>query len=144
MQCPSCGANVDSAYCGYCGSKMPVERVETRSIHAENVVVNNYYYPEPEPEPQPKAAGSSAGQYAGPPMGFAYSAPASPKSRIVALLLCFFFGFVGAHRFYVGRYLMGVIYVLTFGGLGFAWFVDLILILFGKMRDRNGLPVVTW
>jgi len=27
----------------------------------------------------------------------------SDKSRLVALVLCFFFGLLGIHRFYVGR-----------------------------------------
>ena len=48
MRCPSCGADVDSAYCGYCGTKMPIERVETTTINAENVTVNNYYGAQPQ------------------------------------------------------------------------------------------------
>ena len=143
MRCPSCGANVDSAFCGYCGSKMPVERVETRSIHAENVVVNNYYYPE-QPQQQ-RAGGAYSVPQTAPPLGAVSSAyGVSPKSRTIALLLCFFLGVFGAHRFYAGRILMGVIYLFTLGGLGIAWLVDLLLILFGKMRDANRLPITTW
>jgi len=40
----------------------------------------------------------------------------SPKSRLVALLLCFFFGILGAHRFYVGKIGTGVLMLLTLGG----------------------------
>ena len=29
--------------------------------------------------------------------------PSSPKSRLVAFLLCFFLGELGIHRFYVGK-----------------------------------------
>ena len=143
MRCPSCGANVDSAYCGYCGSKMPAERVETRSIHAENIVVNNYYYPEP--PHQPRAANVNAAPQVAPPLGAVPAAyGVSPKSRAIALILCFFLGIFGAHRFYAGRILMGVIYLFTLGGLGVAWLVDLLLILFGRMRDSNRLPITTW
>ena len=38
------------------------------------------------------------------------------KNKWVAFLLCLFFGVIGAHRFYEGRILLGILYVLT-GGL---------------------------
>ena len=44
MRCPSCGANVNGAFCEYCGAKMPVERVETQTFNAQNVYMNNNYY----------------------------------------------------------------------------------------------------
>ena len=141
MKCPSCGANANGAYCEYCGTKMPVERVETQSIHAEHVVVNNYYYPEPQ-QPAESAWAKSAGQRFNP--SAEYVPGASSKSRIIALLLCFFLGYFGAHRFYVGNYLMGVVYLFTFGVLGIGWLVDLVLILLGKMRDRYGLAILNW
>lgn len=34
------------------------------------------------------------------------------KSKIVALLLCFFLGWVGMHRFYLGENKRGMIYLL--------------------------------
>lgn len=41
----------------------------------------------------------------------------SSKSRLVAFLLCTFAGFVGAHNFYVGRTVRGIIQlVLMIGG----------------------------
>ena len=40
----------------------------------------------------------------------------SSKSRMVALLLCFFLGTLGAHRFYVGKIGTGVVWLLTLGG----------------------------
>ena len=41
----------------------------------------------------------------------------SSKSRLVAFLLCTFAGFVGAHNFYVGRTVRGIIQlVLVIGG----------------------------
>ena len=44
-------------------------------------------------------------------MGSAYSS----KSRMVALILCIFFGFFGVHRFYLGKVPTGILYFLTFG-----------------------------
>ncbi|MBQ3755018.1 MAG: TM2 domain-containing protein, partial [Clostridia bacterium] len=40
----------------------------------------------------------------------------SPKSRLVATLLCFFLGGLGIHRFYVGKVGTGILYLFT-GGL---------------------------
>ena len=131
MRCPSCGANITGAFCEYCGAKAPVERVETQSIHAENVVVNNYYYQEPQ---RPFDAGNRANAGVG----------ISPKSRGIALLLCVFFGYFGVHRFYAGRYLMGALYLVTLGLFGIGWLVDILLVLLGRMRDRNGLPISNW
>ena len=48
----------------------------------------------------------------------------------VAFLLCFFLGFLGAHKFYEGRTGLGVIYLLTFGLFGFGWGIDTIVLLF--------------
>jgi TM2 domain-containing membrane protein YozV len=36
----------------------------------------------------------------------------SSKSQLVTLFLCLFFGRLGAHRFYVGKYITGTIYLL--------------------------------
>ena len=143
MRCPSCGANVNGAFCEYCGTRMPVERIETRSINAENVVVNNYYYPEPQQPTRSMGAGYGT-QPAGAGAGVGYVPAVSPKSRLAALLLCFFLGVFGAHRFYAGRYLMGVVYLFTFGALGIGWLVDMVLIILGRMRDRDGLAISTW
>ena len=62
----------------------------------------------------------------------------SRKSRTAALLICIFFGEFGAHYFYAGRPVMGVIYLLTFGFLGIGWFIDIIRIACGVFRDNRG------
>ena len=47
------------------------------------------------------------------------------KKLWVAYLLWFFFGFLGVHKFYLGKILLGILYILT-GGLFFVgWFLDL-------------------
>jgi TM2 domain-containing membrane protein YozV len=63
------------------------------------------------------------------------------KSSLTTLLLCLFFGFVGAHRFYTGHVLVGVIYILSGGFFGIGWFVDLIFIIFGGFQDSDGNPL---
>lgn len=68
----------------------------------------------------------------------------SPKSRLVALVLCMTFGFLGVHRFYVGKVGTGILMILTLGGLGIWTLIDLVMILAGYFRDKEGLPLVLW
>ena len=51
------------------------------------------------------------------------------KNKWVAFLLCFFLGFFGVHKFYEGKIIMGIIYILTVGFMGIGVFIDLIVIL---------------
>jgi len=68
----------------------------------------------------------------------------SSRSRLLALVLCFFLGVFGAHRFYVGKFWTGLILLLTGGGLGIWWMIDFVLILIGAFTDSDGRPVKRW
>ena len=68
----------------------------------------------------------------------------SRSSRLIALLLCFFFGFLGAHRFYVKKYATAVLMIITLGGFGVWALIDLIFILCGAFRDKEGKALFTW
>lgn len=70
--------------------------------------------------------------------------PVSSKSRLVALLLCVFLGYLGIHRFYVGKIGTGILWLLTAGLFGIGALVDLILIAVGSFTDQAGLPVSSW
>jgi len=62
----------------------------------------------------------------------------SDKSNTVALLFCFFLGFLGIHRFYVGKIGTGVLMLLTLGGLGIWNLIDFIIIVMQKFEDSDG------
>ncbi|MDR2349313.1 MAG: TM2 domain-containing protein [Deltaproteobacteria bacterium] len=65
----------------------------------------------------------------------------STKSLSSVALLCMFFGFLGVHRFYMGKIASGIFMFLTFGGLGLWAFADLLWAVCGKFRDQYGLPI---
>ena len=50
------------------------------------------------------------------------------RNKWVVFFLCLIFGFFGIHRFYEGKIFTGLLFLLTFGFLGFGVFVDLIRI----------------
>lgn len=68
----------------------------------------------------------------------------SEKSRLVAALLCFFFGCFGIHRFYVGKIGTGILQLLTFGGFTIWALIDFIIILVGSFRDADDKRLFHW
>lgn len=71
-------------------------------------------------------------------LGLALHPDANGKSWLVLFLLCFFAGFLGVHRFYVGRVGSGIAQLLTFGGFGFWLLWDFIQIARGRFTDAAG------
>ncbi len=81
----------------------------------------------------------------------------SEKSRLAIALVCWFFGWLGIHRFMAGKVGMGIVMLLisllsipfTFGvGILLVtgpWsFIDFIVILSGYFRDENGDKIINW
>lgn len=66
------------------------------------------------------------------------TAATGSKSWIAALLLCFFVGTFGIHRFYVGKIGTGILMLVTFGGFGLWTLIDFIMIAIGKFSDKQG------
>jgi len=60
------------------------------------------------------------------------------KSFVATLLLCLFLGGLGVHRFYVGKVGTGLLQLFTFGGLGIWVLIDLIMIIVGNFKDKQG------
>lgn len=65
-------------------------------------------------------------------------AAAGGKSQLVALLLCILVGGLGIHRFYLGYIWQGVVQLLTAGGFGIWWLIDLIRIITGSLGPKDG------
>ena len=60
------------------------------------------------------------------------------KSQLVALLLCFFVGIIGIHRFYLGYTWQGIVQILTLGGLGIWTLIDFVRIILGTLKPKDG------
>ncbi len=60
------------------------------------------------------------------------------KSWIVAVLLSFFLGGLGIDRFYLGYTTLGIIKLITLGGLGVWALIDFILILIRALQPKDG------
>lgn len=65
----------------------------------------------------------------------------SPKSWLATLLLSIFLGELGIDRFYLGKIGTGILKLITVGGFGIWWLIDLILVIAGATKDKQGLPV---
>ena len=72
---------------------------------------------------------------------------AAPKQKMIAFLLAFFLGPLGVHNFYLGKTGMGVAQlILTITVIGavvsLPWaFVQMIMIIMGKIDDADGNPL---
>lgn len=110
-------------YCKYCASVIPEDavickncgrQVEQLKSEQPQVVVNNTNN---NTNTNVNRNYNGSGRY-------------GAKNKWVALLLCFFLGGVGAHKFYEGKILLGLVYIFTAGLFGIGWFVDFIILLF--------------
>lgn len=72
----------------------------------------------------------------------AYSVPTySTKSRWVAFFLCLFLGWIGIHRFYLGKTVTGIIFLLTGGLFCIGWIWDGIMLIMNNAKDGDGRPL---
>lgn len=60
---------------------------------------------------------------------------------LAVLLLALLLGIFGAHRFYLRRTGSAILMLITIGGLGIWYLVDLIMIITGNFRDHYGRPI---
>ena len=70
--------------------------------------------------------------------------PDSEKRILIAFLLAFFGGPLGLHRFYVGKTGTGILMILTLGGLGIWWLIDVVMLVSGSFRDAEQQRLTEW
>lgn len=64
------------------------------------------------------------------------------KPFIVTAMLSYFLGPLGVDRFYMGYIGLGILKLITIGGCGIWYLIDLILILTNNLRDSKGVALV--
>ena len=109
--CKHCGAKIaeDAVICTACGRQ--VEEIKTSAANTPNIVINNS-----------NTSSNINTNVAGGLIGRA-------KNKWVALLLCIFLGFFGAHKFYEGKIGMGILYMFTGGLLLIGVIIDFFVLL---------------
>lgn len=110
--CSHCGGKIDekAVVCPLCGCQ--VEQMAQRN---PNIVINN------------SNANSNVNTQT---TTVVAGVPRTPRNKWVALLLCLFLGILGAHKFYEGKTVMGVLYLFTGGLCGIGALADFISLLF--------------
>ena len=125
VTCPHCGAptsnaNLNTKFCKHCGESIDKEcvvcpkcgkQVEEikNSKDDRNIVINN------------TATANSRAVVKN--VGYG-----RPKNKWISLLLCIFT--ICGHKFYEGKFLMGIVYLFTVGLFGIGWFIDIFVLLF--------------
>lgn len=66
----------------------------------------------------------------------------SPKSRLIAFLLCTFAGYVGAHNFYVGRIRRGIIQLLLIVSSFIVYFCSLLYLVLSNVDNPDAADAV--
>ncbi|KAF9959057.1 hypothetical protein BGZ65_000900, partial [Modicella reniformis] len=62
----------------------------------------------------------------------------SDRSYAITIILSIFFGYIGVDRFYLGYIITSLLKLVTAGGFGIWYIVDIILIVIGALPDHNG------
>ncbi|MBQ9979337.1 MAG: TM2 domain-containing protein [Clostridia bacterium] len=59
-------------------------------------------------------------------------------NKLAAILITLFLGEFGIHRFLAGKIGTGIIWLLTGGLCGIGWLVDLISVITGNFKTKDG------
>jgi hypothetical protein len=62
----------------------------------------------------------------------------SKRDWLIALILSVIVGSLGVDRFYLGKIGTGILKLISFGGIGIWWVIDIVLIAIKKLSDKEG------
>ena len=112
--CKECGQKIakKAVICPHCGCQ--VEEM-AKSEAPQQIVINN--------------TNQNSNQNANQNVNAGFVPGARLRNKWVALLLCLFAGYFGAHKFYEGKFLSGILYMFTMGFLLFGVVLDAIALL---------------
>jgi len=128
--CPNCGAAApQKRFCPQCGEEITDPLVTVCPKCNANVPPVEEPKQEAAPAAQPTIVINNSNNNVNTNTNNVNVVGPKPKNKWVAFLLCVFLGFLGAHKFYEGKYLMGVLYIFTFGFFIIGWAVDAIALL---------------
>ncbi|MBE6561021.1 MAG: TM2 domain-containing protein [Ruminococcaceae bacterium] len=109
--CKNCGGKIaeKAIICPLCGCQVEEMKTTNAAPQPQQIVINNS-----NSNVNQNNIGTVGGRM---------------KNKWVAFWLCFFLGYLGAHRFYEGKVGSGILYLLTFGVFGIGWLIDTIILL---------------
>jgi len=60
------------------------------------------------------------------------------KTKTTTLIISILLGELGIDRFYLGYTGLGILKLITVGGCGVWWIIDIVLIATGRMKTKDG------
>lgn len=120
MYCHNCGSRIGETakFCKECGAAVNGNNQQQQPV-VVNVVNNN------------TNQNINGGRYYIP-----------RKSRWVAFWICLFAGWLGVHKFYLGKTGLGILYLCTFGLCAIGWIFDIFMLFMGLSVDAWGRKLI--